>query len=103
MNKQLLRVMGTQVATRTAHRYVDIGLGFALLRSRQVPFTKKALALLLGIGGMLLIQTLEIPLEVLTVIFASPMGLEDNIEAVIWPVLLACAILPYLTKTDTVP
>lgn len=102
MNKQMLKIAGTQVAVQAARRRVDIGLGFALLRDRRIALTHKALALLLGVGGMLLIQTLEIPLEVLTVIFASPIGLEDDIEAVVLPILLACAVLPHLATKEVV-
>jgi hypothetical protein len=97
MNKQQLKMAGAQAATLAVRRRVDITLGFALLRDKRLPLTKKALALVLGIAGMFVIQVLEIPLEVLTLIFGSPFGIEDGVEAIIWPVLLACAILPYLS------
>ena len=102
MNKQRLKVTGTQVATQALRRRVDVALGFALLRDRRVPLTKKGIALLLGIGGMFLIQVLEIPVEILTVVFGSPLGIEDGIEALVWPVLLASAILPYTVSREQV-
>ena len=96
MNKQILKVAGTQVATQAVRRRIDMALGFALLRDRRIPLTKKLLAFVLGIGGMFLIQVLEIPLEILTVVFGSPVGIEDGIEALVWPVMLASAMLPHL-------
>jgi hypothetical protein len=96
MNKQMVKMAGTQVVADVVRRRVDIALGFALLRDRRIPLAKKALALVLGTIGMFVIQALEIPLEMLTLIFGSPIGVEDGIEAIVWPVLLACAILPYL-------
>jgi hypothetical protein len=102
MNRQLLKIAGTQAAAQAVRKRVDIALGFALLRDRRIPVSKKALALLLGVVGMFLIQLLEIPIELLTVILGNPMGLEDGIEAVVWPVMLACAFLPYLASRDLV-
>lgn len=96
MNKQLVKGMGTQVVADVVRRRVDIALGFALLRDGRIPLAKKALALVLGTMGMFVIQALEIPLEMLTLIFGSPFGVEDGVEAIVWPVLLACAILPHL-------
>ena len=102
MNKQLVKIAGSQVAIQAVRRRIDIRLGFALLRDNRIPLVKKLLALLLGVIGMFLIQVLEIPIEVLTVILGSPFGLEDGIEAFIWPVVLASAILPYLTPMELV-
>jgi hypothetical protein len=102
MNQQMLKSVSVQAATQSIRRRVDIGLGCALLRDRRCALAKKALALLLGVVGMCLIQVLEIPLELLTVIFGSLIGLEDGIEAIVWPVLLACAILPFLESKELV-
>ena len=102
MNQQMLKTVGVQAATQSVRRRVDIRLGFALLRDRRCALAKKALALLLGVVGMCLIQVLEIPLELLTVIFGSPIGLEDGIEAIVLPILLACAMLPYLENKELV-
>lgn len=96
MTKQQLKTVGTGAAVQLIRRRVDIPLGFALLRDRRVPWLRKALALLIGVVGMVAIQALEIPLELLTVIFGSPLGVEDGIEALVWPVVLACGVLPYL-------
>lgn len=92
MNTQLMRT----VATHTTRRHIDVAFGFALFRDRRVPVGKKLLALGLGTLGMLLIQFLEIPLEFLTVLFASPIGIEDSVEALVWPLVLACSFLPHL-------
>lgn len=102
MKTQQLKNVGTQIAIRTARRPIDITLGFALFRDRRIPLGKKLLALTLGIVGMVLIQVLEIPLEFLTVIFASPFGLEDDLEALVWPLLLACSLLPHLAPRGLV-
>lgn len=102
MNKQMLKIAGTQAAAQAVRKRVDIALGFALLRDRRIPVAKKALALLLGVGGMVVIQALEIPVELLTVVLGSPIGLEDGIEAIVWPVILACAFLPHLASREMV-
>lgn len=102
MNKQMVKMAGTQVVADVVRRRVDVALGFALLRDRRAPLVKKALALVLGTVGMFVIQALEIPLEMLTVIFGSPFGLEDGVEAVVLPVLLACALLPHLVESSLV-
>jgi hypothetical protein len=102
MNKQLLKTVGSDAAVQLVRRRVDIALGFALLRDRRVPLAKKALALVLGIAGMFVIQALEIPLEMLTLLFGSPFGVEDGIEALVWPVILASALLPHLTPQGLV-
>ena len=102
MNKQQLKLAGAQAATLAVRRRVDIALGFALLKDKRLPLSKKALALVLGTVGMLVIQALEVPLELLTLIFGSPFGIEDGVEAIVWPVILACAILPYLSPQTLV-
>jgi hypothetical protein len=74
----------------------DKWLGFALLRDPRVLLKTKLCALLLGAVGMLVIQALEIPLEVLSVVFGSPVGIEDGVEALVWPIVLAAQLLPRL-------
>jgi hypothetical protein len=102
MNKQQIKTVGTQAALLNVRRRVDVRLGFALLRDRRIPLAKKAQAILLGALGMLLIQVIEIPLEWLTVILGSPFGIEDGIEAIILPIMLASATLPYLAPKELV-
>lgn len=102
MNTQQVKTIGAQLTTQTVRRRVDIPLGFALLRDRRLALRKKMLAVGLGFIGMLLVQVFEIPLELLSVIFANPLGLEDNLEALLWPFLFACSLLPHLAPPGLV-
>ena len=87
-----LRGVGEVVAPYRRDRW----LGFALLRDSRVLLRTKLCALALGVAGMLVIQALEIPLELLSVVFGSPVGIEDGVEALVLPIVLAAQLLPRL-------
>ena len=101
MNKTAQKILSTQAAkqqaTKIARRHIDIPLGFTLLRDHRVPIQKKLWALLIGMLGAAALIAIEFPLELLAVILAIPFGIVDGLEALILPIVFACASLPRLT------
>src|SRR5579871_888473 len=91
-----LRLFGERVAHKALHNQVregskwDIRLGFALLRDRRVPMSKKLLALGLGGGIVALLEALELPVEAILGVLVPILGLPldavvDGVEAIIGP------------------
>jgi hypothetical protein len=86
---------------------VDIRLGFALMRDRRVPLRNKLIALLLGLGITSIVEFLEIPVESILAVVLPVLGgagdfILDGAELVVGPLLLANALLPFLTPRHVV-
>src|SRR5436305_14511241 len=82
----------------------DLKLGYALLRDRRVRFASKAASLAIGLGALVLVAVLELPVEEIVaavVPFAGVGGdlLLDGVEIIVGPLLVACLVLPYLTPS----
>lgn len=80
---------------------LDIKYGFSLFKDRNVPATAKLLALIIGVGATGLLIAMEAPLELILGIFIPFLGLTsdlfiDGIEVVVFPLLIACLVLPRL-------
>ncbi|MEY2485950.1 MAG: hypothetical protein QOH39_1598 [Verrucomicrobiota bacterium] len=85
----------------------DLKLGYALLRDRRVRFRSKAASLAIGLGVLVLVGVLELPVEEIiaaVVPFAGVGGdlLLDGVEIIVGPLLVACLVLPYLTPSNVV-
>lgn len=102
INKALSSPALQQQAIPVVRRHIDIPLGFALLKDRRVPISKKLLALLVGVVGTALLLAIEIPLELLAAILAVPLGVVDGLEVILLPVALACASLPRISPVALV-
>jgi hypothetical protein len=102
----VLRLLGERIAhktiTQNSHTggFLDIKLGFSMLKDRRVPFRPKLLAIGLGAGLIALLIGLEFPLESLLALVPG-VGLlldatTDAMEALIGTVGVAAILLPHL-------
>jgi hypothetical protein len=84
---------------------LDIRFGISLLRDRTVPAARKLLALAMGGGLTLLLVTLELPIETLVAGLLNLFGfgldmLLDGMEIVVFPLLIACLLLPHVLPKE---
>ena len=107
MAVSILRLLGERFAHKTlaqnshAGGFLDIKLGFAMLKDRRVPFRPKLMALGLGAGLIALLIGLEFPLESLLSLLLPFFGLvtsvvTDAMEAVIGTLGVAAMLVPHL-------
>jgi hypothetical protein len=85
----------------------DLKLGYALLRDRRVRFRSKAAAFALGLGALVLVAALELPVEGIIAAVVPFVGLGgdlllDGVEVLVGPLLVACLVLPYLAPSNVV-
>lgn len=103
----VLRLLGERVAHKTLTQnsrvggFLDIKLGFSMLKDRRVPFRPKFLAVGLGAGLIALLIALEFPLEAVLAVTIPGLGivvdaLTDGMEAIIGTVGVATMLLPHL-------
>ncbi|MHB8637634.1 MAG: hypothetical protein ACYC96_14295 [Fimbriimonadaceae bacterium] len=88
---------------RAARRFLNFKLGWQLFRDPRVPVYTKALALSVGALVTVLLMVCEIPLEGLLGLLIPFAGFAadvmfDGAELILFPLLIAMAILPYLVK-----
>ncbi len=81
--------------------FLDVRLGFALMRDRRVPLRTKLLAVLIGLAVTGLVEFLELPVEgILSVLLPILGGVGDFVldgaEMIAGPLLLANVLLPFL-------
>ena len=107
MGNILFRALGHKAAHKAMKRHtenggvLDIKYGFSLFKDRNVPATSKLLALTIGIAATALLMAMEAPLELILGIFIPFFGLTsdvlvDGIEVIVFPMLIACIVLPRL-------
>jgi len=107
MGSFLFKTIGHKAAHKAMKRHtenggpLDIKYGSSLFKDRNVPATSKLLALTIGIGVTALLMALEAPLELILGVFIPFLGLTsdlfiDGIEVVVFPLLIACLVLPRL-------
>jgi hypothetical protein len=87
--------------------YMNIPLGYALLRDKRVATRAKLIALGIGVAATGLVELLQLPFEsvfALLVPLAGAAGdiVFDGAEAVILPVLVATVVMPYLASPSLV-
>jgi len=113
MGSFLVRLFGHKVTHKVVQRHVrrgglfDAKFGFALFKDRNVPISAKATALAIGVAITALLMAVEAPLELLLGIFLPFIGeaadlLVDGAEFVIFPILIACMVLPRLVAKQRV-
>ena len=96
-----------QIPHEVPWKALDLKLGYALLRDRRVPFRAKAASLALGLGALLLVGVLELPVEAIMAALVPFVGLGgdvllDGVEIIVGPLLAACLVLPYLAPSNVV-
>jgi hypothetical protein len=107
MGSFLFKTIGHKAAHRAMKRHtenggpLDIKYGFSLFKDRNVPATSKLLALTIGVSVTALLMALEAPLELILGLFIPFLGLTsdlfiDGIEVLVFPLLIACLVLPRL-------
>jgi len=107
MSISVVRLLGERVAhkTLTQHSrvggFLDIKLGFSMLKDRRVPFKPKFLAVGIGAALIALLIAVEFPLESLLAVVIPGLGLvadalTDAMEAIIGTVGVATMLLPHL-------
>lgn len=112
MWKIALRLFGRRLVNKALQNQARNGklnarFGLLLMRDKRVPASAKFKAILVAIIGMLLLNLLEVPVELLMA-FALPGvgGLLDLVwngtENVIGPILIAALTLPYLAPQSMV-
>jgi hypothetical protein len=105
----MLRVLGHKAAKHAIGRHarkgglLDVKYGFSLLRDRRISFAPKLLAIAIGIAVTALLMALEAPLELILGLFLPLVGFEldllmDGVEVVLFPLLVACIVLPRLVR-----
>lgn len=93
---------------RLFHRPIlDVRLGFALMRDRRVPLRSKLLAVLIGLAITGLMEFLELPFESIFAMLLPVLGVVGDgviagAEMISGPLLIACALLPFLSPRDVV-
>jgi hypothetical protein len=86
------------MAHGVARRFIDLRLGWSMMRSREIPASKKSLAIAIGIVATGVLFVLEVPLEIL-LFFLLPVDIAiDGLELVLVPLLIALAVLPHLCR-----
>jgi hypothetical protein len=108
----VIKVVGRQavhkaVAHQTKRGKLNPRLGLALLRDKRVPFRVKLKAVALALAGMLLLNILEIPAEMILMVALPLLGVPINIawnglENIVGPILLTALLLPFLAPKEIV-
>lgn len=86
---------------------IDPKFGFRLLRDGRVPVKSKISALALGVGAVLVLEILELPLQTALMLLLPIVGMAadfalDGVEILAGPLLVASLTLPYLAPRDIV-
>jgi len=86
---------------------LDFGLGFSLFRDRRVAVSNKAVALLLGMGALVVLTALELPVEaIIAALLNLPgIGLDmviEGVEIIAGPLLFASLFLTRLAPREIV-
>ena len=113
IQKLVLNRVAHSVAGKYAANYVgpnrvlDAKLGWALLRDKRIPLSKKAIALALGSGATAALLAAELPLNALIGLLLPGIGfgldaLMDSAEVVVGPVMFASLLLPHLAPKEIV-
>jgi len=113
MFNQVIKQVGKKVVRKAAAKharpggFLDLRLGWMLLRDRRVPVASKLAALGIGIALTGALVAVEAPLEALLGIFVPFLGIAadmmiDGLEIVVLPLVFACFFLPRITPRQLV-
>lgn len=102
MAKVLARFAGRRAARKARDAgWLDVKLGFALMRDRRVPAGTKAMLLAVGFVLTAVLEGLEVPLEAVVGMVLPLLGLGldvavDGVEFFVLPALFASIMLTHL-------
>jgi hypothetical protein len=104
------RLLGRAVASSAlgaSGGAIDPKLGLRLLRDSRVPLKSKLCALGLGLGAVLVLEILELPLQTALWLLLPVIGMAadfalDGLELLAGPLLVACLTLPVLAPREIV-
>ncbi len=101
------RKAAASVATKVAGSALDPKFGLKLLRDGRVPVKAKIAAFALGLGAVLVLEILELPLQTALALLLPIVGLAadfavDGIELLAGPLLVATLALPHLAPRAVV-
>lgn len=104
------RLLGRAVASGTlgaSGGAIDLKLGLRLLRDNRVPVKCKLSGLALGVGAVLVLEILELPLQTALWLLLPVVGMAadfalDGLELLAGPLLVAALTLPYLAPREIV-
>ena len=87
--------------------FLDVRLGFALMRDRRVPLRCKLTAVLIGLAVTGIVEFLEIPMEGVLSMLLPVLGaigdiVVDGAEIIAGPLLLANVLLPFVAPRGIV-
>ncbi len=108
----MLRLLLTHLGHRflkqsVAGRVLDWKLGLRLLRDRRVPGSTKVLSMGLGLGALVVLEVLELPLQTALALLVPVLGLAadfalDGIELLAVPFFVSTLLLPFLAPREVV-
>jgi hypothetical protein len=106
-NRIVKSVAGKAIAKHGVGRFVDFGLGLALMRDARVPMRAKAMAMGVGIASMTALVALEVPLEGMLAMLLPLLGPAvdlaiDGAEETIGSLLVATLVIQKLAPKDVV-
>ncbi len=102
-----MRALKTAVAGGKRPPMLDFGLGLALLRDRRVPIQSKLTALALGVVALVVLNTLELPVEMLIAALLNVPGigidlLIEGVEIIAGPLLFGALFLTRFAPREIV-
>ena len=100
------RVAGKAIAG-TMGGWLDLGLGFALLRDRRIGMRHKAMAMAAGAVVTSALVALEVPLEGIVALVLPLLGgmvdlAADGAEETIGTILIGALLLPFIASREVV-
>lgn len=108
MMKFLFKALG-HTASKRAQRagWIDVRLGYRLLRDRNVAPMIKCKALGFGFAITVLLQVAELPIESVVALLLPGFGLGfdaffTGFEILVLPFLIAAALMPRLVRPDAI-
>ncbi|PQV62493.1 hypothetical protein B1R32_1316 [Abditibacterium utsteinense] len=107
VGRHFLRQAVASGAQKTLGNALDPKFGLKLLRDRRIPLKSKVAAFALGLGAVVVLEILELPLQTALALLLPFIGLAadfalDGVELLAGPLLFATLMLPYLAPRDIV-
>ena len=101
--KPIANLFIERVSHKSIGKWVDLGLGWQLMRSPQVSFRLKAVSVAIACTAVASLLAVEAPVELITAALIPVAGFlgdfsVDGIEIVLAPIVIAVALLPHLAR-----
>ena len=101
------KIVARAVGSSVALRWVDLGLGFALMRDGRIPMRVKAMTLGIGAALTAALVAAELPLEAMLALAIPLAGagvdmIVDGAEEAIGAMIISAILLPHMAPRDLV-